>query len=205
MPMNMNKAETIKNAVTALDACQRYGIQVSRTGYANCLWHTEKTPSLKVYEGNKGFHCFGCGKSGSVIDLVMQVFGLNFLDACKRIDQDFGLHLYDDDDHPQIRKKKTQGQVLAEARAEYDRRKAQRQHAMRLEALETAYNEAEVELINLTRQIVRRGNTGLIERNLAYDSRLDAKIQLARYNADQAEAELYEFLGIGGIGIDKKA
>lgn len=200
----MNKAETIKNAVTALDACQRYGINVNRSGYTTCIWHHEKTPSLKIYEGTKGFHCFGCGKSGSVIDLVMQIQGVDFLDACKKLDADFGLHLYDDDAYAERKpvRRKTQGQVLAEARAKYDRRKQQRKHDERLKALETACNEAEVELINLSRQIVRRGNTGLIERNLAYDSRLDAKIQLARYNADQAEAELYEFLG---IGIDKKA
>lgn len=58
-----------------------------RSGYgrhtAPCLWHDEKTGSMTIYSGGKGVHCFGCGKSGSTIDIVMKVLNLNFVDAVK--------------------------------------------------------------------------------------------------------------------------
>ena len=39
--------------------------------------------------------CFGCNAGGSVIDFVSQLYGLNALDAAKKLDADFGLHLRD--------------------------------------------------------------------------------------------------------------
>lgn len=48
-----------------------------------CLWHEESTASLMVYPGAKGFHCFGCQKGGTAIDVVMKVEGLKFIPAVK--------------------------------------------------------------------------------------------------------------------------
>lgn len=48
---------------------------------------------MKVYKGNGGYHCFGCGAHGSIIDFVMQYFGLNFHDAIIKINTDFSLGL----------------------------------------------------------------------------------------------------------------
>lgn len=42
-------------------------------------------PSLTVYED--GFHCFGCGASGDVIDLVMQFEGLDFMSAVEKLNR----------------------------------------------------------------------------------------------------------------------
>lgn len=48
---------------------------------------------MKLYDGQGGFHCFGCGASGSVIDFVMRLFDLNFRQAVLRINADFHLGL----------------------------------------------------------------------------------------------------------------
>ena len=48
---------------------------------------------MKVYKGNGGYHCFGCGAHGSIIDFVMQYFGLNFQDAISKLNDDFRLGL----------------------------------------------------------------------------------------------------------------
>ena len=37
-----------------------------------CLWHDEKTPSLTISTGNNCFHCFGCGKSGTIEELELK-------------------------------------------------------------------------------------------------------------------------------------
>lgn len=49
--------------------------------FINCLFHQEKTPSMKIYKD--GYHCFGCGAHGDVIDLYMQVHGVDFKTAVK--------------------------------------------------------------------------------------------------------------------------
>lgn len=83
----------IVQAVSVLQACERYGISLSRNGFANCPFHSEKTPSLKVYDGNKGFYCFGCGKGGNVISFVMGYFNVDFKAAILKLNYDFSLNL----------------------------------------------------------------------------------------------------------------
>lgn len=89
----MDYANEIKNTLSAIQVAEFYGLTPNRAGYICCLWHNEKTGSLKLYEGNRGFYCFGCGKNGSCIDIVMQLFGLNFKDAVVKINEDFRLGL----------------------------------------------------------------------------------------------------------------
>ena len=57
-------------------------IEFNHAGFAKCVWHTEKTPSMKYYEDKNRVHCFGgCGKSGDVIDVVGQLYNIKFLEA----------------------------------------------------------------------------------------------------------------------------
>ncbi|HMO02529.1 MAG TPA: DNA primase [Oligoflexia bacterium] len=46
-----------------------------------CPFHSEKTPSFFVRAGGKGYHCFGCGASGSVFNFIMQTKGVSFPEA----------------------------------------------------------------------------------------------------------------------------
>ena len=91
----MNIAEEIKERVTTSDFCRHVGIKVGRNGNALCPFHGDrKTPSLKVYdEPSRGWHCFGCGKGGSVIDFAMEWYGITFEQALLRLDSDFCLNL----------------------------------------------------------------------------------------------------------------
>lgn len=50
-----------------------------------CPFHQEKTPSFYVRPHRNTFHCFGCDKSGSSIDLIMLIYGSGFVDAVKRL------------------------------------------------------------------------------------------------------------------------
>ena len=56
-----------------------------------CPFHTEKTPSLKIYDDS--FYCFGCGATGDVITFVMRWFNIDFKQAIERINVDFNLML----------------------------------------------------------------------------------------------------------------
>lgn len=93
--MSSDIAERIKERLTAREVVEFYGFHIDRAGYIQCPFHTgDDHGSLKVYEGGKtGWHCFGCGAGGSVIDFVMRLFNLNFRQAVLRLNTDFNLGL----------------------------------------------------------------------------------------------------------------
>jgi DNA primase len=53
----------------------------------NCIFHNDKTPSLKLYPAH--FHCYGCGKHGDIITLTTQLFTLPPSEAAQKLAQDF--------------------------------------------------------------------------------------------------------------------
>ena len=90
-------AQYIRDSVSMNTIIRLYGYE-ARHGNMVCPFHSEKTASLKVYPGNRGWHCFGCGRGGSVIDFVMEHDGCDFRTAVKAIDEALGLHLIGHDD-----------------------------------------------------------------------------------------------------------
>ena len=68
--------------------------------FAKCPFHSEKTASLKVYPGDRGFHCFGCGKSGSVVNYWAYRTGAENGDAAKDLLAQFGMLEYNEGDPP---------------------------------------------------------------------------------------------------------
>ena len=86
-------AGEIRQCLTMRQVAEHYGFEPNRSGYICCPFHNEKTASLKIYPGSGGWHCFGCGKGGSVIDFVMQLFQIPFPQAVVRLSSDFGLGL----------------------------------------------------------------------------------------------------------------
>jgi len=54
-----------------------------------CPFHKEKTPSFTVSNSKGIYKCFGCGKSGSVIDFAMEYKSLNYIDACKLLSEKY--------------------------------------------------------------------------------------------------------------------
>lgn len=64
-----------------IQTAHRLGLKVNRCGKYNktlCCFHSEKTPSLYLYEDTDQFHCFGCGTHGDSIDLEMRLTGRTF-------------------------------------------------------------------------------------------------------------------------------
>ena len=93
-------AQAIRDTVTAEHVISLYGYK-TRHGFMLCPFHGDKkTPSLKVYPGTGGWHCFGCGKGGSVIDFVMEHENCDFRTAVVAIDQALRLNLMDKYENP---------------------------------------------------------------------------------------------------------
>lgn len=74
----------IKSVLTMKDVCAEYGIYVERNGKAICPFHSDHRPSMQVYPGDGGFHCFVCGANGSVIDFVKEYEKISFSEAVQR-------------------------------------------------------------------------------------------------------------------------
>ncbi len=90
----MKPVDEVKRALSGHQVGEFYGFEPNRSGYISCPFHHEKTASLMLYqEPGRGWHCFGCGRGGSVIDFVMELFGITFQQALIRLSADFGLGL----------------------------------------------------------------------------------------------------------------
>ena len=59
-------------------------LQRSGSGYKGlCPFHGEKTASFHISPDKQLYHCFGCGAGGSVLQFIMAVENLDFVDAVK--------------------------------------------------------------------------------------------------------------------------
>lgn len=92
----MDAANVIKAALTMPQVAELYGFTPTQSGFIRCPFHsggTERTPSLKLYGGKKGFYCYSCHASGTVIDFAMKLFDIPFPEAVKKLNADFRLGL----------------------------------------------------------------------------------------------------------------
>lgn len=128
------KADAIKERVTVRQAAEMYGLPFDRAGWAKCPLHSDRRPSLMLYDGARGWHCFQCGAGGSVIDLVMALKNITCDQAMVRLDSDFNLGI--------IGRKPTPYQRALEAQQERQRRERARMEAINRERAEAEYDAA---------------------------------------------------------------
>lgn len=76
-----------------------------------CPFHSEKTPSFSVSQDKQIYHCFGCGKGGSVINFIMEIENLSFPEAVEFLARRAGLQLPEENrNDPQTKRRE---QLLA--------------------------------------------------------------------------------------------
>ena len=83
--------EEIKARLTMPEVVTRYHMQPNRAKFVVCPFHREKTASMKI--SKDGFYCFGCHEHGNIFAFVMKLFGLEFRQACDKLNFDFGLNI----------------------------------------------------------------------------------------------------------------
>ena len=62
-----------------------------------CPFHSEKTPSFSVAPDRQIYHCFGCGKGGSVINFIMEIENLSYPDAVRFLARRAGMAVPEDE------------------------------------------------------------------------------------------------------------
>ena len=87
-------AQIIRDSVDMNTVLSLYGYRANRSGFLCCPFHGEREGSLKVYPGNGGWNCFGCGRGGSVIDFVMEHENCDFRTAVIAIDNALNMGMF---------------------------------------------------------------------------------------------------------------
>ena len=103
MPIPKSFIETLRMSCDIESIVSSY-VKLKRTGRNEtglCPFHSEKTPSMVVYNDTQSFYCFGCGAGGDVISFIMRIENLGYVEAIKFLAQRVGLEVPDDgmEDH----------------------------------------------------------------------------------------------------------
>jgi DNA primase len=83
-----------------------------------CPFHQEKTPSFSVNPAKGFYKCFGCSKGGNAFTFLMEIEGLSFPEAIKKVAEVSGVPLpepIDDKKFEQVKKKKEAEKQIADA------------------------------------------------------------------------------------------
>lgn len=80
-----SNVDQIKSRLSVTDLIGSY-IKLYKAGAnykAVCPFHNEKTPSFFISPARESWHCFGCNRGGDIFSFVMEIEGLDFLEALK--------------------------------------------------------------------------------------------------------------------------
>ena len=88
--------ETIEEIIERVSPADYIGqwVQLRKSGInmvGRCPFHGDRSPSFYVYPDH--FHCFGCGKHGSVIDFVMEHEHMSFREAVLHLARQYNIEV----------------------------------------------------------------------------------------------------------------
>jgi len=106
MPAAVIGQETIDRvrAHTAIVALVGESVKLQKRGRSFqglCPFHKEKTPSFHVNEERGFYHCFGCGAHGDAFRFLMELEGLSFVEAVRRLAERAGITIVEHHDEQQ--------------------------------------------------------------------------------------------------------
>jgi len=111
--------EEVRISNDIVDVVMEY-VRLERKGkdyFGLCPFHKEKTPSFSVAPAKQIFYCFGCGKGGNVIQFIMEIENLSYIDSVKFLADRARIQL-PDGDSPEEREKALIKQRLIEINKE---------------------------------------------------------------------------------------
>lgn len=96
LPAYVEKAEKIKSAILSygrgkadVTGAKAFPIdqlvKFENGGFARCIFHEEKSASMKYYQKTNTVYCFSCAKKWDAIDVCMQLNGITFGEAIKKL------------------------------------------------------------------------------------------------------------------------
>ena len=71
-----------------------------------CPFHDDKTPSFSVSPSKEIFKCFSCGKGGNLINFVMEIEGLSYVEAMKYLAEKYNIQIEEEEETEEQRAQK---------------------------------------------------------------------------------------------------
>lgn len=168
--------------------------------WGNCPFHGEKTPSFSVNPAKGFYKCFGCGKGGSAYNFLMEVEGLSFPEAIKRVAEISGVPLpepVDDKRYEQNKKKRAEQKAIADQVIELN------QYA--LEFWENSFGETSAEAAKAREYIENRGISDETRKVFRIGYAPDSwDALMSHLKSKGADEKLIEQSGLVSINEEKK-
>jgi len=138
--------QSVRERVSARAAAEFYGVHIYPNGRALCCFHDDHRPSMSFHAGR--FRCFSCGAHGSSIDFVSLLYGLDALDAVRKLNDDFRLGL------------SAGGSQSAQER---QRARLEAEHRQQVQNARELFEAWKQETINLLSAAFREGHTATLK------------------------------------------
>lgn len=68
--LSIMEINQIKEQLSIVTVLNYYGIAINKNNHVKCPFHKDDKPSLRIYPDTNTYHCFGCGKTGDVIQFI---------------------------------------------------------------------------------------------------------------------------------------
>ena len=91
--------EQIRSTADIIEVVSGY-VQLKKRGrnfFGLCPFHGEKTASFSVSSQRQIYKCFGCGAGGGVINFIMEIEGIKFINAVKHLADQYSIELQIDE------------------------------------------------------------------------------------------------------------
>ena len=99
MSFSKSNLEEIKNKISLSAEIEKKTrvVKKGKDSWCCCLFHEEKTPSMKINDELGSFYCFGCGAKGDIFTLYTDLYNYTFIDTVKELAQKTGIILQEDE------------------------------------------------------------------------------------------------------------
>ncbi|MBS4209083.1 DNA primase [Bacillus sp. FJAT-50079] len=81
------KINELRQSIDIVEVISNY-VQLKKQGrnyFGLCPFHGENTPSFSVSTDKQIYHCFGCGAGGNVFTFLMEIDGVSFQEAARKV------------------------------------------------------------------------------------------------------------------------
>ena len=91
--------EQIRSTADIIEVVSSY-VELKKRGrnyFGLCPFHGEKTASFSVSPQRQIYKCFGCSVGGGVINFIMEIEGMEFINAVKHLADQYSIELQIDE------------------------------------------------------------------------------------------------------------
>ena len=95
MSFSKSDVEEIKNKISLSSELEKktHLVKKGKDYWCCCLFHQEKTPSMKINDELGSYYCFGCGAKGDIFNIYTDLYNYTFQDTVNELAKKTGIVL----------------------------------------------------------------------------------------------------------------